>query len=52
MDKLEPPQSFSFKGNVSQGWLKHFQFYLTATERDGKNHSFIDLYKTKRQRNL
>ena len=37
MDKLEPPQSFSFKGNVSQGWLKHFQFYLTATERDGKN---------------
>ena len=40
MDKLEPPQSFSFKGNVSQGWkprLKHSEFYLTATEKDRKN---------------
>ena len=40
MDKLEPPQSFSFDRNVSQGWkiwLKHFEFYLTATEKDGKN---------------
>ena len=40
MDKLEPPQSFSFEGNVSQGWklwLKHFEFYLTATEKDGKS---------------
>ena len=40
MDKSEPPQSFSFKGNVTQGWklwLKHFEFYLTATEKDGTN---------------
>ena len=40
MDKLEPLQSFLFKGNVSQGWkqwLKHFEFYLTAIEKDGKN---------------
>ena len=40
MDKLEPLQSFSFEGNVSQGWklwLKHFEFYLTATEKDRKN---------------
>ena len=39
MDNLEPPQSFSFEGNVSQGWklwLKHFEFYVTATENDGK----------------
>ena len=40
MDDLEPPHSFSFERNVSQGWklwLKHFKFYLTATEKDGKN---------------
>ena len=40
MNKLEPPQSFSFEGNVSQGWklwVKHFEFDLTATEKDGKN---------------
>ena len=40
MDKLEPPQSFSFEGNVSHGWklwLKHFEFYLTGTEQDRKN---------------
>ena len=40
MDKLEHPSSFSFEGNVSQGWklwLKYFEFYLNATEKDGKN---------------
>ena len=40
MDKLEPPQSFSFEENVSQVWklwLKNFLFYLTASEKDGKN---------------
>ena len=40
MDRLEPPKSFSFEGNISQGWklwLKHFEFYLTATEKEGKN---------------
>ena len=39
MDKLETPQAFSFDGNVSQSWklwLKHFHFYLTATEKDTK----------------
>ena len=39
MDKLELQQSFSFEGNVSQDWklwLKRFEFYLTATEKDGK----------------
>ena len=38
-DKLQRLQSFSFEGDVSQGWklwLKHFEFYLTATEKDGK----------------
>ena len=41
MDKLESPQSFSFEGNVFQGWklwLKRFEFYLTATvQKGGKN---------------
>ena len=40
MHKLESLQSFSFEGNASQGgelWLKHFVFYLTATERTEKN---------------
>ena len=40
MEKLEPPQAFSFDGNVSHNWklwLKHFNFYLTATEKDAKN---------------
>ena len=40
MDKLKPPQSFSFEGNFFQGWklwLKHFEFCLTATEKDSKN---------------
>ena len=40
MNRLEPPQSFPFEGNVSQGWklwLKYFEFYLTATEKDRKN---------------
>ena len=39
MDKLEPPQAFSFDGNVSHSWkrwLKHFDFYLAATEKDAK----------------
>ena len=39
MDKLETPQAFSFDGNVSQSWklwLKHFDFYLAATEKDTK----------------
>ena len=39
MDKLEPLQSFSFEENISQRWkiwLKHFEFYLSATEKDRK----------------
>ena len=39
MDKLEPPQAFSSDGNVSyiwNFWLKHFDFYLAATEKDTK----------------
>ena len=39
MDKLQPPQSLSLEENVSNGWklwLKHFEFYLTAAEKDGK----------------
>ena len=39
MDKLEPPQAFSFDRNVSHSWklwLKHFDFYLAATEKDTK----------------
>ena len=40
MNKLEPPQSISFEGNVSQVWkiwLKRFSFYLIASEKGGKN---------------
>ena len=40
MDKLEPPQSFLFEGNISHGWKtwsKHFDFFLTATESDEKS---------------
>ena len=33
MDKLEPPQAFSFVGNVSH---RQFDFYLAATEKDTK----------------
>ena len=39
MKKLEPPQAFSFECNVSHSWklwLKHYDFYLTATEKDTK----------------
>ena len=39
MDKLEPPQAFSFESSVSHSWklwLKHFDFYLAATEKDTK----------------
>ena len=39
MNKLEPPQAFSFECNVSHSWklwLKHYDFYLTATEKDTK----------------
>ena len=38
MDKLEPPQAFSFDSSVPHSWklwLKHFfDFYLAATEKD------------------
>ena len=47
MDKLEALQSFSFEGNISQGWklwLKHFEFHLTATEKDGNLES-IEIYE-------
>ena len=40
MNKVEPPQSFSFEGNVCQGlkiWLKHIELSLTDTEKDRKN---------------
>ena len=33
MDKLEPPQAFSFDVNISHR-LRHFEFYLAATEKD------------------
>ena len=39
LDKLEPPQAFSFDGNVSHSWkiwLKHFDFYLVVTGKDTK----------------
>ena len=39
MEKLEPLSGFSFDGNVSRSWklwLKHFDFYLAATEKDTK----------------
>ena len=39
MDKLQPPQTFSFDGNVSHSqkpWLKHFDFYLAVTQKDVK----------------
>ena len=33
MDKLEPPQFLSHSWIL---WLKHFDFYLAATEKDTK----------------
>ena len=40
MDRLKPPSSFSFDGNVAQAWKswkKTFQFFITATETDEKS---------------
>ena len=40
MDKLKPPKSFSFVGNVYEVWklwLKYFDCYLTVTENDEKH---------------
>ena len=40
MEKLEHSQAFSFDCNVSHSWklqLKHFDFYLPATEKDTKD---------------
>ena len=40
MDKLEPPQAFSFDDSVSHSWklwLKNFDFYLAATKKDTKD---------------
>ena len=40
IDKLEPPQHFLFKGNVSHTWKlwpKQLRFYLAATEKDSKD---------------
>ena len=37
MDKLKPLQAFLFDGNISHSWklwLKHFDFYLAAIEKD------------------
>ena len=39
MNKLGPYWAFSFDSNIShswQLWLKHFDFYLAATEKDTK----------------
>ena len=39
MGKLEPTQAFLSDGNVSHSWklwLKHFDFYLAAKEKDTK----------------
>lgn len=40
MDKLERPQHFLFKGNMSHTrelWLKQFHFYLTTTKKNNKD---------------
>ena len=40
MDKLGLSHHFLFEGSVShiwKAWLKHFRFYLTATEKDSKD---------------
>ena len=46
MDKLEPPKPMSFDGNNIPAdwkrWKKHFNFYLTATEKNEKS----DVVKT------
>ena len=59
MDKLEPPQAFSFDSNVSHSWklwLKHFDFYLAATEKDTKGDkvktSIFHTFLSKRKRNI
>ena len=41
MDKLEPPRPMVFEGNNIPAewkkWKRHFQFYLTATEKNDKS---------------
>ena len=40
MDKLEPPSSLIFDGNVAEQWKiwrQELELYLTATESDDKN---------------
>jgi hypothetical protein len=40
MDKFEPPSCLRFEGNLSENWQKwcqELEFYLTATEKDGKS---------------
>ena len=40
MDKLEPPSSLIFDGNIAEQWKiwrQELELYLTATESDEKN---------------
>ena len=40
MEQIKPPQALSFDGNLDREWKiwkRHFNFYLTATESDGKS---------------
>ena len=60
MDKLEPSQAFSFGENVSHSrklWLKHFDFYMAATEKDTKgdrikDYHFSHMHWSKRKKNM
>ena len=40
MERIKPPLAFSFEGNTDQAWkawIKHFNFYLYATESNQKS---------------
>ena len=60
MNKLEPSQAFSFGENVSHSrklCLKHFDFYMAATEKDTKgerikDYHFSHMHWSKRKKNI
>ena len=60
MDKLEPPQAFSFDDNASHNWKlwpKYIDFYLAPTEKNTKGDKrkasiFFNIRWSKRKRNV
>ena len=60
MDKLKPLQAFLFDGNISHSWklwLKHFDFYLAAIEKDTQGDKIkaqhaLNIHWSKKKRNI